>query len=163
MCDSRKRGRKTFSDVERASTCRRMAAILGLPYETVLELWDRVRPGPYTPATQSIRAQEWADDRCVWAEFRHKLAAIKTFYEAYELLSHAVPDGVPGWHYYSNLGYFLRAFIAPAGSTYEEKGLYLDFIRRLDATHQLRPGSGKMIEKALLRAIVAQRAWVLRR
>jgi hypothetical protein len=47
-------------------------------------------------------------------------------------------------------------FTVPAGSSYEEKKLYLQFIQRLEKARELDPGAGKKIQEALREAMTKQ-------
>jgi hypothetical protein len=107
--------------------------------------------------TNADRERERAEaDRRVWEAFRARLAHLQTFDEASRLVAESPPQAAPGRRYYSNLGFFLHAFIVPAGSGYEERALYLQFIQRLDAAGGLRPGAREKIEADLKRAMEAQ-------
>jgi hypothetical protein len=102
------------------------------------------------------RERAEAEDR-VWEQFRRRLAGLKTFTDARVLASESPRPDAPGRHYYSNLDFFLGAFTVPFGSSHEEKALYLQFIQRLEATGQLKPGEEKRIEAALRQAMEAQK------
>lgn len=95
-------------------------------------------------------------DRRAWEEFRPRLAAVRTIAEAQRLLARAPPPDSPGRRYYSNLSTFLQVFGVPAGSSHAEKALYLQFVRRLDASGALTPGLGTIIEDDLRREMEAQ-------
>lgn len=86
-------------------------------------------------------------NRHAWESFRSKLEALKSSAEARALVAEAPPPDSPGRHYYSNLGFFLQAFTVPLGSSYAEKALYRQFIRRIDGLGELKPGleRGSMI------------------
>ncbi len=93
-----------------------------------------------------------------WEEFRARVAAQETYLDALTLVAQgAPPPDAPGRRYYANLGTFLQHFQVPVRSTYAEKELYLDLVRRLDAAGQLRPGVRNELEGALQRAMEAQR------
>jgi hypothetical protein len=93
-----------------------------------------------------------------WEEFRARLAAQETYLDALTLVAEGAPSpDAPGRRYYANLGTFLQHFQVPVRSTYAEKELYLDLVRRLDAAGQLRPGVRNELEGALQRAMEAQR------
>ena len=55
-------------------------------------------------------------------------------------------QGMPGRHFYSSLAFFLQSFEIPNGSSDAERRLYLEFVRRLDAAGELKPGALTMIE-----------------
>jgi hypothetical protein len=97
--------------------------------------------------------ERYAAERRAWEEFRPKLAALQSFGEAEQLVAKAPPPDSPGRRYYSNLGFFLQAFTVPAGSSYDERALYLQFIQRLDAAGALNPGARQKIEEELRRAM----------
>jgi hypothetical protein len=92
------------------------------------------------------REQGWAEaDRRVWDRFRARLEGLTSFPEAQLLVDEALPPDSPGRRYYSNLGFFLQDFTVPAGSSYAEKELYLQFIQRLNATGALKPGAAQRL------------------
>lgn len=110
--------------------------------------------------TKAERRQEWADaERSVWEEFKPKLTNLKSYEDAKILVNQAPPPDTPGRKYYSNLGFLLQHFAVPANSSYEEQSLYLQLIRRLDSTGQLKPGVGQKVEEELKRAMEAQGSW----
>ena len=99
------------------------------------------------------------DDAREWDGFRPRLDALADLTEAMRLVGESPAHDAPGRRYYSNLGFFLGAFSVPAGSSYAEKALYLHFVRRLNATGQLKPAGGKKIEADLQKAMDAQGDW----
>lgn len=58
-------------------------------------------------------------------------------------------------HFWPSLGFFLQSFAVPAGSSREERELYLRFIERLDDSGALKPGAGQKIREDLRRAMEA--------
>jgi hypothetical protein len=107
--------------------------------------------------TKAQRDQEWADaERRVWDIFRPKLQAVKNFVEAQILAAETPPPNAPGRRFYSNLAFFLGCFGVPGGSSYAEKALYLQLIKRLDAGGGLNAGARQKIEDDLHRAMEAQ-------
>src|SRR5262249_39354611 len=54
--------------------------------------------------------------------------------------------------YFSNLEFFLQA-VAPAGSSYEERQLHLQFLQRLEAAGKLPPGDWPKVMEDLRRAM----------
>jgi hypothetical protein len=82
-----------------------------------------------------------------------KLAASNSVEEARSLVSEAPPRDSLGRGYYTRLDFFLGDFTVPHGSSYQEKELYLQFIRRLDAKGRLPPGKGKQVQEPLRRAM----------
>jgi len=78
----------------------------------------------------------------VWEDLRFKLAA--------------PPPDAPGRRHYANLAIFLQRFQVPVHSSQAEKEAYLQLVRRLEAAGQLKPGVGKQLEDALLRAMEAR-------
>src|SRR5512142_2199847 len=89
-----------------------------------------------------------------WEEFRARVAAQETYLDALTLVAEgAPPPEAPARRFYANLGTFLQHFQVPVRSTYAEKELYLDLVRRLDAAGQLRPGVMKELEGARERAM----------
>ena len=104
--------------------------------------------------SKADREREYREaDRRVWNEFSSKMSKVQTFIEAQILVNEAVPPDSPGRRYYSNLGFFLQAFTVPYGSNYDERVLYLEFIRRLDQSGQLKPGAREKIEDDLKKAM----------
>ncbi len=97
--------------------------------------------------------ERYEADRRAWEVFLPKLAALQSFVEAEQLVPKAPPPDSPGRRYYSNLGFFLQAFNVPAGSNYDERTLYLQFIQRLDAAGALVPGVRQKIEEEFRRAM----------
>ncbi len=107
--------------------------------------------------TKAEQRQEWDNaDRRHWEQFRSKLEAAKCFADARKILSESPLPDAPGRRYYSNLGFFLQEFHPPANSTYLEKDLYIQFIRRMDSTGDLKPGVKEQVEKSLRNAMSAQ-------
>src|SRR4051812_9805806 len=94
--------------------------------------------------TTAARVRDTADDdRRVWEAFRPRLEALQTMAQAVQLMNEAPPADAPGRQYHVNLGFFLGAFTVPAGTSYAEKDLYLQFVRRLNAAGELKPNGGK--------------------
>ena len=98
------------------------------------------------------RQAEYEADARQWQVFRPKLEAASSMDAARALLNDAPGQGMPGRHFYSNLGFFLQSFEIPNGSTDSERRLYLEFVRRLDAAGELKPGALAMIEDRLRQA-----------
>ena len=93
----------------------------------------------------------------VWEDLRFKLAALQTYMEALQLVVEgAPPPDAPGRRHYANLAIFLQRFQVPVHSSQAEKEAYLQLVRRLEAAGQLKPGVGKQLEDALLRAMEAR-------
>jgi len=110
--------------------------------------------------TRAERDQERADaERRVWDAFRPRLDALQTFLEAKKLMAESPPPDAPGRRYYSNLAFFLQAFIVPMGSSYAEKALYVQFNQRLDAAGELKSGAGQKVIQDLESAMEAQGRW----
>lgn len=91
--------------------------------------------------------------RRVWEIFRPQLESLYSYTEAHQLVDQAPPPDAPGRTYYSNLAFFLDSFSIPAGSDHIERKLYLQFIQRLDAAGELKPGARQKIEETLLQSI----------
>ena len=72
-------------------------------------------------------------DREEWARFSARVQAATSFRQANGIVDdpHAPRSGEPGGAYYSNLGFFLQHFIAPAGANVEEYRLYIELIDRV--------------------------------
>jgi hypothetical protein len=110
--------------------------------------------------TKAQRDHERAEaDRREWETFRPRLNALQSYTDAVRLVAETPPPDAPGRRYYSNLGFFLQAFTVPFGSSHAEKALYLQFIQRLDAGGELKPGAGQKIVEALRHAMKAQDHW----
>ena len=107
--------------------------------------------------TKAERDQEHAAEQRVWKVFSERLAALQTLVEAQLLVQETPRETSPGRRFYSNLRFFLAAFIVPMGSSYEEKALYLQFIQRLDAAGALKPGAGQKVVEDLRRAMAEHR------
>jgi hypothetical protein len=104
--------------------------------------------------TKAERDQVWEDaERRVWDQFRFRLEATSSFVDAQRLIKEAPPPDVPGRRYYSNLGFFLQNFTVPEGSSYQEKELYFQFIRQLDAAGELKPGAAQKVQEDLQRTM----------
>lgn len=107
--------------------------------------------------TKAQRDHEWADaESRVWDLFRPKLEAVQNFAGAQILAAETPPPNAPGRRFYSNLAFFLSSFGVPGGSSYAEKALYLQLIKRLDAGGGLKPGARQKIEKDLRLAMETQ-------
>jgi hypothetical protein len=107
--------------------------------------------------TKAERDQETANaERRAWDEFCSQFALVKTMGDAHKLVAMAVAPDAPGRRFYSNFGFFLHAFTVPFGSSYEEKEMYIQFIKRLDETKILKAGSAKKIEEDLRKAMGQQ-------
>src|SRR5688572_848259 len=103
-------------------------------------------------AVERRRESENADHQA-WQSFYPKLVATQTYIEAVRLLSESpIPDS-PGRRYYSNLGFFLQSYAAPAGANGAELIEYRRLIRLFDAEGVLRKGALSQIEDALSDAI----------
>jgi len=100
--------------------------------------------------TKAQRKQEHADaEQRVWEAFRPKLDAAITLSDALQLADQTPPPDAPGRRYYSNLAFFLQCFGVPGASSYAEKALYLQLIKRLDATGVLKAGACQKVEEDL--------------
>jgi hypothetical protein len=107
--------------------------------------------------TKADRERErYEADRREWERFRPRLEAAQTLADALRLAADTPRSDEPGRRYYSNLSFFLQTFIVPDGSSHEERALYLQLVRRLDATGVLKPGAGEKIQDALRRTIEAK-------
>lgn len=107
--------------------------------------------------TKAQRDQEHSDaERRVWEIFRPKLDEAQTLADALQLAAQTPPPDAPGRRYYSNLAFFLQCFGVPGGSSNAEKALYLQLIKRLDATGVLKAGACQKIEGDLRQAMEAQ-------
>ena len=103
--------------------------------------------------TDAEREAEWsAAEARVWVRFRGKLEAAAGHDEALAISldtqERPAPDA-PGYRYYSNLAFFLGTFTVPGGSGHEERALYLELVRRIDAAAELKPGVMERVERDL--------------
>lgn len=96
-------------------------------------------------ADERRQAEHDADAR-QWRVFKPKLEAASSMKAAHALVAETPPHGRPGRHFYSNLAFFLQSFDIPDGSSDSERPLYLEFVRRLDAAGELKPGALATIE-----------------
>jgi hypothetical protein len=105
--------------------------------------------------TQAERDAEY--DRLTrehWPVFKAKLEKTSTIAEAEALRRQAVPVDAPGRKFYSNFGTFLvGGFMVPHGAGHAELLLYLDFLRRLVASGELKPEYLPEIEGRVHRAL----------
>lgn len=107
--------------------------------------------------TKAQRDQERAAaERRVWEVFRPNLDKAQTLADALQLAAQTPPPNAPGRRYYSNLAFFLQCFGVPGGTSYAEKALYLQLIKRLDASGVLKAGASQKIEEDLRQAMEAQ-------
>jgi hypothetical protein len=82
-----------------------------------------------------------------WEDFREKLRAAKSFLDAKILVAQAPREGSPGRAFYSNLGFFLGEFTMPGSASAEERQLYKELLRRMDADGNLKPGVLEAFER----------------
>lgn len=89
-----------------------------------------------------------------WPIFKDRLEKTSTIAEAEALRREAVPENAPGRKFYRNFGTFLVGnFMIPYGVGYEELLLYLNFLRRLVASGDLKPQDLPEIEGPIHRAL----------
>jgi hypothetical protein len=86
------------------------------------------------------------------AAFLRRLGAAGNMAVAQMLLKDAPPQGDIGRRFFSNLGFFLQAFEIPNGASDGEQTAYLEFVRRLDAAGELKPGALDRIEERFRQA-----------
>ena len=102
--------------------------------------------------TATERRQEWAHaDAGEWPKFRAQFDAAKGWKDSVALVDQAPGPDRPGRRFYSNLGFFLQSFMVPNGSNSDERGLYLQLIRRMAEAGELKPGVRGRVESELLR------------
>jgi hypothetical protein len=107
--------------------------------------------------TKAEREQESTEaNRQIWKLFRARLDALTSFAEAKALVDESPPPDAPGRRYYSNLEFFLQAFIPPANSSHDEKFLYIQLIQRMDDRGELKLGVRDKVERDLRKAMDAQ-------
>lgn len=73
-----------------------------------------------------------------WTTLKKSIALLRNHNEAISLVSSGPRQGEPGRVLYSNFGFFLQEYRAPAGASLEELEAYLDFLKR-----QVRAGAVK--------------------
>jgi hypothetical protein len=93
------------------------------------------------------------EDERSWRAFYSKLSAVQSHIDALRLLSEAPAPDSPGRRYYSNLGFFLQSYAAPAGASFVELNEYHRLIRLFDQEGMLKKGVLPEIEETLLLAI----------
>ncbi|MBK9266342.1 MAG: hypothetical protein IPM54_41975 [Polyangiaceae bacterium] len=104
--------------------------------------------------TNAQQKQEWRDaDQRALNLFLPKLAALKSFDEAWAFAHTPLPNNPgrvpPERKFYDNFGDFLDSFSVPPDSSPAERSLYLEFIKRIDAAGELKPGVGDKVKCAL--------------
>ncbi|QIN84642.1 hypothetical protein GBA63_19785 [Rubrobacter tropicus] len=100
--------------------------------------------------------QEWEEaDLRAWDEFSRRLEAAESMGDALALYASTPPPDSPGRRYYSNLGFFLQSFDVPGGSDYDERAMYLRFVKKLDDSGALKPGAGRKVRDKLRRSMEA--------
>jgi hypothetical protein len=104
--------------------------------------------------TVAEQRQEWdeAQER-VWRTFRPRLDAATNVGEALAILASPVPEGRPGRRFYSNLGFFVQNLMVPNGATADERGLYLQLVRRMRDAGDMLPETCAKVERALIRSL----------
>jgi hypothetical protein len=85
-------------------------------------------------------AEYYSQSARYWSSFREKLRAATTAVDAVLLSQQAPPPDAPGRQFHSNLGFFMSGFVMPAGANAEERQLYRELMRRMDAAGSLKPG-----------------------
>jgi hypothetical protein len=88
-----------------------------------------------------------------WKEFRDRFAMAASLVDANLLVASSPPANSPGRRYYANLAFFLGDFSTPSSSIFEERKLYIEFIRRMDAANQLNPGIAEQVAADLMRTM----------
>ena len=84
-----------------------------------------------------------------WEKFRSILQAGQDYGEALALALAMPHQDVPVRKFHTNLLCFLQDFTVPKGATPEEQSLYLDLVRRFEASGELKPGVRRQFEQAL--------------
>ncbi len=106
-----------------------------------------------------LAAERAEKDRRQWELFRPQLEAVATYMEGLRLAHEGPGPDQPGRTFRSNLAFFLSSFVPPMGSSHEEKRLYINLIKRLDAGGELKEGVAAKTEQALLQAMKSQGPW----
>jgi hypothetical protein len=84
-----------------------------------------------------------------WEKFRSILQAGQDCGEALALALAMPHQDVPVRKFHTNLLCFLQDFTVPKGSNPEERSLYLELIRRFEASGELKPAVRRQFEQAL--------------
>ena len=84
-----------------------------------------------------------------WKKFRNILQGGQDYSEALALALAMPRQDIPARRYHTNLLYFLQDFSVPKGATPEERAMYLELVRRFEATGEIRPGVRRQFEQAL--------------
>lgn len=110
------------------------------------------------PTKAEREAKRYQEERQARERFMPRLAALSDYGEAMEMVMRGPPPTDIARPLYSNLGWFLQSFAPPGGASAEEKRLYIQFIERIDAKGQLKPGVRDEVVAALQKSIDA-RPW----
>jgi len=84
-----------------------------------------------------------------WGKFRSILQAGQDYGEALALALAMPHQDVPVRKFHTNLLCFLQDLTVPKGATPEERSLYLELVRRFEASGELKPGVRRQFEQAL--------------
>jgi len=84
-----------------------------------------------------------------WEKFRSILEAGQDCGEALALALAMPHQDVPVRKFHTNLLCFLQDFTVPKGSNPEERSLYLELIRRFEASGELKAGVRRQFEQSL--------------
>jgi hypothetical protein len=102
------------------------------------------------PTKAEREAKRSAIRQRAFDQFLPKLERLQSMRDAFKLLSEAPPPDAPGREFYSNLGFFLQSnFGVPNGSTYSERILYTEFVKRLAAAGTITQESSNEIQGRL--------------
>jgi hypothetical protein len=96
------------------------------------------------------RSQERYDaERRALELFLPKLEALVSWSDGLQLMRNTPSQSDPGRKYYANLGFFMDGFRFPAGAGATELGLYVEWVRRMDAAGELKAGALPAVEQQL--------------
>jgi hypothetical protein len=95
------------------------------------------------------RQESYEADRRAWELFYPRLTAVQSLNDAIALMGEVVPPDTPGRRFYSNLGFFLQTFSAPAGASLAELTEYARLINLFDAEGALRAGARAEVDQRL--------------
>jgi len=84
-----------------------------------------------------------------WKKFRTILQAGQDYSEALALALAMPRQDIPVRRYHTNLLYFLQDFSVPKGATLEERSMYLELVKRFEASGEIKPGVRRQFEQAL--------------
>jgi len=92
------------------------------------------------PTKAEREAKEYERERVLKERFLAQLAGLKSYAEALEFVAKGATPTDPSRPFYSNLGWFLGTFDPPGNASAQEKRLYIELLKRMDAAGELKQG-----------------------